>query len=292
MEDVPLVSAQFCFPTEAVIIYWRTIFVMDNRPIGIFDSGLGGLTAVSALRQLLPEENIVYFADSARVPYGEKSREQLLIMAQQDLDFVASHSAKAIIAACGTVSSNAAHILESYSVPTTDVLKPAIEVMSHIPGHGALGIIATEASIRAGAFRKALELKAPGREIIDLPCPEFVPLIESGHISPDDPLLQRAVESALAPAKALGISALLLGCTHYGIIQTALTAYLGDSVEIVSASACAAQLLCNRLRAEDKLGGSGQLTCYTSGSAEEFSRAASALLGCPIQARHVEPMII
>ena len=92
---------------------------MDNRPIGIFDSGLGGLTAVMALRRLMPEENIVYFADSARVPYGEKSREELLVMARQDLDLLASFSAKAIIAACGTVSSNAAQVLEGYPLPVS-----------------------------------------------------------------------------------------------------------------------------------------------------------------------------
>ena len=95
---------------------------MDNRPIGIFDSGLGGLTAVMALRRLMPEENIVYFADSARVPYGEKSREELLVMARQDLDLLASFSAKAIIAACGTVSSNAAQVLEGYPLPVCGVL--------------------------------------------------------------------------------------------------------------------------------------------------------------------------
>ena len=110
---------------------------MDNRPIGIFDSGLGGLTAVMALRRLMPEENIVYFADSARVPYGEKRREELLVMARQDLDLLAAFSAKAIIAACGTVSSNAAHILEGYSLPVT----AEAGHRGHGPhsGHGAFG---------------------------------------------------------------------------------------------------------------------------------------------------------
>ena len=189
---------------------------MDNRPIGIFDSGLGGLTAVMALRRLMPEENIVYFADSARVPYGEKSREELLVMARQDLDLLASFSAKAIIAACGTVSSNAPHILEGYPLPVCGVLNPGIEAMARVPGRAPLGIIATAASIKAGAFRRALTEKAPGRQIIDLPCPDFVPLIESGHTSPQDPALRRAVEEALAPVKAAGAGALLLGCAHDG----------------------------------------------------------------------------
>ena len=263
---------------------------MDNRPIGIFDSGLGGLTAVMALRRLMPEEDIVYFADSARVPYGEKRREELLVMARQDLDLLASHAAKAIIAACGTVSSNAAQILESYPLPVCGVLKPAVEVMSRIPGRAPLGIIATAASIRAGAFRQALAEKVPGRQIIDLACPDFVPLIESGHTRPEDPLLRRAVAEALAPAREAGLGALLLGCTHYGIIAGAIRDYLGPEVALVSASDCVAEVTCRQLQALGLTGGSGRTRYFTSGDAAAFSAAASALLGQEVQADHVPPM--
>ena len=265
---------------------------MDNRPIGIFDSGLGGLTAVMALRRLMPEENIVYFADSARVPYGEKSREELLVMARQDLDLLASFSAKAIIAACGTVSSNAPHILEGYPLPVCGVLNPGIEAMARVPGRAPLGIIATVASIKAGAFRRALTEKAPGRQIIDLPCPNFVPLIESGHTSPQDPALCRAVEEALAPVKAAGAGALLLGCTHYGIISDAIRDYLGPEVALVSASDCVAEKTCRKLEALGLTGGSGETRYYTSGDAAAFSAAASALLGQEIHAEHVPAMEI
>lgn len=265
---------------------------MNNRPIGIFDSGLGGLTAVMALRKLMPEENIVYFADSARVPYGSKSRAELLVMARQDLDFVASLSAKAVIAACGTVSSNAADILESYPLPVTGVLKPGIEAMARTPGSAPLGIIATAASIKSGVFRRELEKAAPGRQIVALPCPEFVPLIESGRTAPDDPALLQAVERALAPARAAGVSALLLGCTHYGIIRESIQAYMGNGVELVSAADCAAEESCRRLRSLGLTGGSGECRCYTSGPEEEFSAAASALLGFELHAEHVPPMKI
>lgn len=263
---------------------------MDNRPIGIFDSGLGGLTAMAALRRLLPEENIVYFADSARVPYGEKKREELLVMAGQDLDFLASHAVKAIIAACGTVSSNAAHILEGYPLPVCGVLEPGIAAMSRVPGAAPLGIIATEASIRTGAFRRALAEKVPGREIIDLACPDFVPLIEGGHIRPEDPVLRRAVEKALAPVKAGGVKALLLGCTHYGIIGKAIRNYLGPEVALISASDCAAEKICGIIRHLDLTGGSGEIRYYTSGDAAAFSAAASALMGQEIRAEHVPVM--
>lgn len=136
---------------------------MDNRPIGIFDSGLGGLTAVKALRELLPEEDIVYFADSGRVPYGARPVEQLRRMAVQDMDFVANHGAKAIIAACGTVSSNAPDLLAGYRLPVFGVLRPGVEAMSRVPGSAPLGVIATAASIRSGAFQRSLEECCPGR---------------------------------------------------------------------------------------------------------------------------------
>ena len=260
---------------------------MDNRAIGIFDSGLGGLTAVVALRELMPGENIIYFADSARVPYGAKSRDELLIIARQDLELLSSFSVKFIIAACGTVSSNASRILESFPVPTVGVLKPGIRDMSRIPGDAPLGIIATQASIQAGAFRRELERLCPGREIIDLPCPRFVPLIESGHTEPDDPELREAVEHSLAPAKEAGVAALLLGCTHYGIIAKTIRNCLGPETELVSASESAARAVCSRLVEQGLTGGCGKTEYYTSGSAEEFSAAASRLLGREVHAGHV-----
>lgn len=265
---------------------------MDNRAIGIFDSGLGGLTAAAALRELMPGENIIYFADSARVPYGAKSRDELLIIARQDLELLSSFSVKFIIAACGTVSSNASRVLESFSVPTIGVLKPGIRDMSLIPGDSPLGIIATQASIRAGAFRRELERLCPGREIIDLPCPRFVPLIESGHTGADDPELKEAVEHSLAPAKEAGIAALLLGCTHYGIIAQAIEDFLGSSVKLVSASHSAAQAAKLWLEQRGLTGGSGEALYYTSGDAGEFSAAASRLLGREIRAGHLPPMDI
>ena len=125
---------------------------MDNRPVGIFDSGLGGLTALNALRELLPEENIIYFGDTGRVPYGAKTREQVRRMAVQDLDLVAAYGVKAMIVACGTISSNAPDILDAYPIPAFGVLRAGVAGMSRIPGDGPLGVIATEASIRSGSL--------------------------------------------------------------------------------------------------------------------------------------------
>ena len=262
---------------------------MDNRPIGIFDSGLGGLTAVKALRQLLPEEHLIYFADSGRLPYGGRSRSQLRRMARQDLDLMASHGVKAVLVACGTVSSNAPDLLEENAIPTFGVMKASVEAMARLPGTGALGVIATEATIRSGAFEAALRELCPDRPIIALPCPKLVPLIEFGHIRPDDPLLQEAMDD-LAPLR--GADALLLGCTHYGIVAEAIRQALGPHTRLLEASGCGAEALRDYLVRRDLTGGQGQELFLTSGPAEEFQAAASLFLGRgrAISARRIPPM--
>ena len=195
---------------------------MDNRPIGIFDSGFGGLTALTALRRLMPDENIIFFADSARAPYGARSAEDLRVIARQNLEFVASFGVKAIIAACGTVSANAPDVIADFDIPSVGVLEESVRTMSVFPGEAPLGIIATAASIRSGMFERRLRALCPGREIITAACPDFVTLIESGHFSPDDPVVRTAVENYLRAMKEAGVRELLLGCTHYGLISEAI----------------------------------------------------------------------
>lgn len=252
---------------------------MDKRPVGIFDSGFGGLTAVKALRELLPDEDIIYFADSARVPYGAKTPTQLRRIAKQDLDLLSSYGVKAVLAACGTVSSNTADIIESYPVPAMGVIKSVVKVMGEIPGNGALGVIATDASIKSGVYQRELGKLCPDREIIAVPCPAFVPLIESGHISPDDTELRDAVSASLKPMKEGRIQALLLGCTHFGIISEAIRQYLGEGVTLVSAADSAAADMASYLKDNSLTGGGGSLRFLTSGSPDEFSAVAAKFLG-------------
>lgn len=258
---------------------------MDNRPVGIFDSGLGGLTAVKALRELLPDEDIVYFADSGRVPYGPRPVEQLRRMAVQDMDFAAALGVKAIIAACGTVSSNAPDLLDGYPVPVFGVLRPGIKAMSLVPGNAPLGVIATSASVKSGAFQRALEKLCPGREIISVACPDFVTLIESGHSGAEDELVCAAVEKYLRPMKKAGCAAVLLGCTHFGIIAEAISAYMGGETRLISAAGCAAKELREHLVKNGMTGGSGRTRYFTSGSPEEFAALAETFLGRPLEAR-------
>ncbi len=264
---------------------------MDNRPIGFFDSGLGGLTAVRALRRMLPDENIIYFGDTARMPYGSRSAEQLRVMARQDLDFVAARGVKCILAACGTVSSTAPDVLRGYELRTFDVLSSTVREASKFP-RKPIGVIATEACIKSGAFQKALASACPGTEVVAVACPDFVPLIESGHYAPDDPSLQRSVEEYLAPIKAAGAGSLILGCTHYGLIEEAIRRSMGRRIHMVEASACAARELSDWLKNRDLCGGSGEERFCTSGSAEEFARLSAVFLGREIrgEVEHVPEM--
>ena len=268
---------------------------MDNRPIGIFDSGLGGLTGLKALSSFLPEENIVYFADSGRVPYGEKTREQLRCMARQNLKFLTGFGVKAILVACGTLSSNAGDIMADWPVPTVGVLHSSADWMRRLEGDRPVAVIATEASIRSGGYEKALREACPGREVLSIACPDFVPLIESGHFSASDPALRDAVRRYLQPVREAGAGALLLGCTHYGLIDEALTDFLGPEVTLVSAAESVAAALSSLLLKNGQTGGTGEVRYYTSGDPATFSKAASLFLGSEagkLQAEAVAPQVI
>jgi len=252
---------------------------MRNRPIGIFDSGFGGLTALKRLRELMPDEDIIYFADSGRMPYGGRSEAELRCIARQNMEFLKGFDAKLIIAACGTLSSVAEDVLQSQGLPVIGVMRPGIERLARLPGEGPLGIIATAASIHSGRFKAELKKLCPDREIIDIACPRFVPLIEGGHCSSGDALLDEAVAEHLAPMQGRGMNGLLLGCTHYGIISDSIHAFLGDALPLVSASGSAAEEAAAFLRKEQLCGGSGRLKLYTSGNRDEFYSFASAFLG-------------
>lgn len=252
---------------------------MDNRPVGIFDSGLGGLTAVAAMKALLPDENIIYFGDSGRCPYGVRPREELRAMTHQNLDFISSFACKAIIVACGTVSANSMDILDAYSLPVFNVLTPSVEAMINAPGEGPLAVIATDACIRSGAFQQAIASASCGsEELYGIPCQDFVRLCEAGHTEADDPLLMKTIEGYLAPYRSRNIRAMLLGCTHFGIISKAIRNYMGAQTQLISASECAVQALRAYLYTHDMQGRGAHSLYYTSGNTGEFDAMAGAIL--------------
>ena len=197
---------------------------MDHRPIGIFDSGLGGLTALAVLHRLLPNEKIIYFGDTARVPYGTKSIAELRIMAQQNLELLDGYGVKAILAACGTVSSIAPDVLKEYPLPVFNVVDAPVGEIAKLKDDAPIGIIATQASIRSCVFEKKVAAVCPGREIIPVACQDFVRLIESGHTDSDDEEVRKSVRGYLEPMKRRGVGTLLLGCTHFGFLADAFRA--------------------------------------------------------------------
>lgn len=264
---------------------------MDNRAIGVFDSGLGGLTAVRVLRRMLPDENIIYFGDTGRMPYGGRPASQIVKIARQNIDFVESFGVKAVLAACGTISSNAGAMLDENAVCAVGVLKPGAQELASL-GKKRLGVIATKTSIESGAFEREISLRCPSASVTALACPKFVPMIESGAFSPEDPEVQAVVAETLAPLREAGVEALLLGCTHYGIISEAIQAYLGDDIVLVGASDAAARHLARYIEENDMLCVNGGAERYfTSGDTEAFLRLAPIMLGGAMRGslEYVEP---
>ena len=167
---------------------------MDNRPIGVFDSGLGGLTAVKQLEQVLPGESLVYFGDTGRVPYGSRGKDTILRYARQDMDFLLAQNVKAVLAACGTVSSVARSVGEALSVPYIDVIGPSARAAAAATKNGKIGVIGTAATIASDSYRSALLRINHKLEVYPQACPLFVSLVESGFVSPQDEVTRLVAE--------------------------------------------------------------------------------------------------
>ncbi len=248
---------------------------MDNRPIGIFDSGVGGLTAVRRLRSLLPGEDIVFLGDTGRVPYGGRSDETILRFAREGLDFLRRKGVKAVIAACGTISSIALPVLEAPEFPLCGVLEPSVARAAQLTKNGRIGVTATAAAIRSGSYGRALQRRMPEAQVFSRACPLFVPLAESGRVRSTDRLLMQAAECYLAPLREAGVDTLILGCTHYPLLEEAVRAFMGPEVQLVDVGAEAAMAMAEQLRALDALadtGRSGRLRCFVTDDPAQFDR--------------------
>ena len=206
---------------------------MDNRPIGVFDSGLGGLSVVRELVSLLPREHIVYFGDTGRVPYGTRSRETIEKYAAQDGQFLLSKDVKMVIAACGTVSSVAASVLDRLPVPSIGVVEAPAAAAVAATKNGRIGIIGTAATVRSGAFAKAIAAKSDTAQVFAVACPLFVPLVENGWIEPDNEVTLATARRYLEPLKAQGVDTLILGCTHFPLLAPIIAQVMGDGVTLI-----------------------------------------------------------
>lgn len=253
-----------------------------NAPIGVFDSGLGGLTAVRELRRILPGENIVYFGDTGRVPYGSRGRDTIIQYAKQDIAFLLEREVKYIIAACGTVSSTLpAGWAKSLPVPYTGVVAPAAAAAARATRSGKIGVIGTEATVKSGSYVQALRALLPTVQVTATACPLFVPLVENGYFTPGNPVTTLVAQDYLRAVRAAGVDTLILGCTHYPLIAPIIAGLMGPDVKLIdpgreTALAAQADLAARGLLREC---GNGQAAYYVSDSTESFTRLSAWFLG-------------
>lgn len=247
--------------------------------IGVFDSGVGGLTVVSALRRRLPGESILYLGDTARLPYGSKSRETVSRYTRRNIEFLTERGVKAVVVACNTASALALPDLDMHDLPTWGVIEPGARKAAAL-SRGKVGVIATEATVRSDAYPRALRRLRPELEILSQPCPLFVPLVEEGWH--DDPITEEVAERYLRPLLDAGIDTLVLGCTHYPLLVSVLRRVAGPEVTLVDSAESVAEMVAEGL-AERHLEAAQPAAhhfCVTD-TGETFTRIARRILQDP-----------
>ena len=215
---------------------------MNNAAIGVFDSGIGGLTVVSAIHQVLPRESTIYLGDTARVPYGPKSPATVVRYSHEILDWLISQRVKAVVVACNTATAHALDSLAAASpVPVIGVVEPGARAAVAASEGGRIGVIGTSGTIASGAYRRAIQAIANDVEVIEQACPLFVPLVEEGWV--EHPAARLIATEYLRPMVDAGIDTLVLGCTHYPLLKPLLAELLGERIRLIdSAQETARQL--------------------------------------------------
>ena len=257
---------------------------MSTKPIGIFDSGIGGLTVVRSICELLPGESTIYLGDTARVPYGPKSPATVQRYSHEILAWLLSQDVKAIVVACNTATAHALDSLRAASpVPVIGVVEPGARAAAAVGGDG-VGVIGTTGTIASGAYRRALTALRPDLRVIERACPLLVPLVEEGWTS--QPATRLILEEYLAPMLAARIDALVLGCTHYPLLKPLLAEVLGDSVTLVDSAEETARELAVVLDAHRLAAAPGENSVVrrwaATDDAEHFARLGSMFVGTPI----------
>ncbi len=260
---------------------------MDKRPIGVFDSGLGGLTAVRQLLRQLPGEDIIYFGDTGRVPYGSRSHDTILKYTRQDINFLMQFDIKAVLIACNTADTVAgAQVQREYDLPICGALRPTAEKAAMTTRNHRIGVIGTNATVRARAYDAIIREVNPRLQIRSVACPLLVPLVENQRFQPGDQAVELIVEEYLQPLKEWGCDTLVLGCTHYPLLWDVISACMGPEVTLLNSGREAACQLAEKLRRADMLSGRtepGTCRYYVSDSTEGFSETASMFLCRPVE---------
>jgi glutamate racemase len=264
----------------------------DPRPIGVFDSGIGGLTVVSALRRVLPDESIYYIGDTARVPYGGKSPSTVQRYSLEIASLLLGENAKTIVVACNTASALALPVLiETLPVPVTGVIAPGAAAAIAATRNQHIGVIGTRATIKSGAYEKALRALRPDVQVTARACPLLVPLIEEGWLDSD--VTDKVLMQYLQPLLDDGVDTLVLGCTHYPLLRPAIRRLLGDEVALVdSAENCA--LAVRELLARETLQASpssaAQLRVALTDPPDSFLRVAREALDLELGEVETRPL--
>ena len=255
-----------------------------TRPIGVFDSGIGGLTVLKALTEALPAEDFIYLGDTARLPYGTKSSEIIIRYSRENTGFLLAKGIKLLVVACNTSSAVAlAEIARGTMVPVIGVIEPGANAVVRASRSGKIGVIGTEATIASGAYTRAIQALRPRSEIYTRACPLLVPLVEEGWT--DNDIAERTVAHYLESLKASGIDTLLLGCTHYPLLRGLFERILGPRVRIVDSATATAETARERLRALGlaRADGIGNQSFFVTETPDRFVRVGRRFLGPQVE---------
>lgn len=257
---------------------------MDNRAIGVFDSGLGGLTCAKEIMRLLPGEDIVYFGDTGRVPYGTRSPETITKYAVSDVNFLKTFDIKVVVIACGTVSSiSMEHLKSKFNLPIIGVVEPAAQAACKATASGKIGIIGTSGTIASGKYKEHIKEILPKSEVIQTACPLFVPLVENGFLNHQATKLIAA--EYLSEIKSSSADTLILGCTHYPLIKPLIGDIMGDSVNLIDPGAETARFLRDYLISHNIQSDrqTGECRFYVSDRVDSFEAVGGMFLGKEIK---------
>lgn len=257
---------------------------MSRRPIGVFDSGVGGLTVVHELKRQLPHESLIYFGDTARVPYGNKSPDTVRRYSREILDFLLRRDVKMVVVACNTASAHALDELQRVApVPVLGVIEPGARAAVKASRGGTIGVIGTAGTMRSGTYARAINALAPEARVTQRACPLFVPLVEEGWLDHDATRL--AAHEYLDPLASEGVDTLVLGCTHYPLLKPLLRSVLGPGISLIdsaeeTAGSVARALSDSGLSAPP--GAPGSVEFLVSDAPEAFELVASRFLQEPL----------
>lgn len=258
---------------------------MDKRPIGIFDSGLGGLSAVKTVLKYLPNEDVIYFGDSGRAPYGTRSEKTIERYAKEDIEFLEKFDCKLIMAACGTVSSVAKNAISNVKVPFVEVVKPACAAAVKATKNNRIGVMGTSATINSGSYKNEISRLNEEIEVSGVSCPLLVSLVENNWIDSDNYIAKEIISRYLAPLIEKDVDTIILGCTHFPHLAPIISQVIGDKITLVDtgyeAGMKAKEILAD-CGMENESNHKGDAVYYVSDKSQNFSTIAHTLLGIDI----------